>query len=754
MSTPVIVDSPQNADDTMISRAQALQELAELWDIEPERNALPVVGRLKEVTGKTQFWVLEDVRSCENGLPLEYPDASGETLAKNGVYIPPAYAELLAAQVTANDSSRYFRVRLEIAKQPVRIERNNPYLLRVQVDSAELLEALPLPDDFLAVGFDKKAWVLKAVYDAAWSKSVKPVEAELEQTRNLLQGLKVDYQTEKDRQAYELIVLREQREQALKLFEKQRAEEKEKLALVQQELVDYQAHIDDCKRLLASYLASYEEEKNRMSEKFERLNRYLKDRADLMLALNFIDEEEHQSLLGGAPLDDSAIANGDILDFSQNLGKDYGHAVTWLQSWMVDNNILYPRHVLENFLALLQTHDLIVLAGDSGSGKTSLVKAFAEATGSEYRIIPVKPNWTSPEDLLGYFNPLEQKFQPTPFLNALLEAKQQPNKLFLICLDEMNLARVEYYFADFLSLLEERNRSVEIELYSDTQSGHVLAELRQVITALSSAADSEDISLERGFEQILQSESLSQKVRQYLGLAESASLLEQQGRVRKMLASVLSTPASLVFPDNVRIIGAINVDETTNYLSPKILDRAHIIKFGSPLKLDWQAIKQEVAQRREQENTPSTDQTLHFELEALGRREPYPAFSHEDDFCRFMSLLGRVYLEPLGIEFGMRAIRQGLNYRGSALKAGMTESQLRNHFIANKILPKLTLDGNQTVLLSNGESLPRLEILRRMAMHLRNELVADEIDGVHVSDEIERICVRANGLDGIVNYWS
>lgn len=750
MSTPVIVDSLQNADETMISRAQALQTLAELWGVEPESNALPVVGRLREVPASTPFWVLEDVRSSENGLPLEYPDAAGETLANRGVFIQRAYAELLASQVTANDSLRYFRVRLEIAEQPERIKRNNPYLLRVQVGSAELLESLPLPDDFLAVGFDKKAWVLKVVYDAAWSKSVKPVEAELEQTRNRLQGLKVDYQTEKDKQTSELNALREKQEKALELLEKKQAEENEKLALVQQQLADYQARIDDCKR----WLTSYEEEKNSMSAKFERLNRYLKDRADLMLALNFIDEEEHLSLLGGAPFDDNAIANGDILNFSQDLGGDYGHAVTWIQSWMVDNNILYPRHVIENFLALLQTHDLIVLAGDSGSGKTSLVKAFAEATGSEYRIIPVKPNWTSPEDLLGYFNPLEQKFQPTPFLNALLEAKQQPDKLFLICLDEMNLARVEYYFADFLSLLEERNRSVEIDLYSDTQSGHVLAELRQVITALSSAADSEDISLERGFEQILQSESLSQKVRQYLGLAESASLLEQQGRVRKMLASVLSTPASLVFPDNVRIIGAINVDETTNYLSPKILDRAHIIKFGSPLKLDWQAIKEDIEQRREQESTPSTDQTLHFELEALGRREPYPAFSNEDDFCRFMSLLGRDYLEPLGIEFGMRAIRQGLNYRSRALKAGMTESQLRNHFIANKILPKLILDGNQTVLLSNGESLPRLEILRRLAMHLRNELVAEEIDGAYVSDVIERICVRANGLDGIVNYWS
>lgn len=66
----------------------------------------------------------------------------------------------------------------------------------------------------------------------------------------------------------------------------------------------------------------------------------------------------------------------------------------------------------------------------------------------------------------------------TPFLEALIEAKQNPDIPYFICLDEMNLARVEYYFADFLSKLEERNEQPTIQLYSDDEAAHVLAELK------------------------------------------------------------------------------------------------------------------------------------------------------------------------------------------------------------------------------------------------------------------------------------
>ena len=123
---------------------------------------------------------------------------------------------------------------------------------------------------------------------------------------------------------------------------------------------------------------------------------------------------------------------GEHISFAQSLDSNYSDAVSYIQAYLKDRDILYPRHIIENFLTLFT--DLIILAGDSGSGKTNLVQSFAKAIGVS-KIIPVKPNWTSSEDLLGYYNPLEKKYLATPFLEALIEARQNPDIPYFICLD-------------------------------------------------------------------------------------------------------------------------------------------------------------------------------------------------------------------------------------------------------------------------------------------------------------------------------
>ena len=87
-----------------------------------------------------------------------------------------------------------------------------------------------------------------------------------------------------------------------------------------------------------------------------------------------------------------------------------------------------------------------------------------------------------------------------------------------------------------------------------------------------------------------------------------------------MLSGILNTPSSVIFPKNVRIIGTINIDETTHYLSPKILDRAHIMKFDSPLLFDWDSITLEI------EPLKNADRKLKFNIEDFNYRDPYPAF--------------------------------------------------------------------------------------------------------------------------------
>lgn len=135
-------------------------------------------------------------------------------------------------------------------------------------------------------------------------------------------------------------------------------------------------------------------------------------------------------------------------------------------------------------------------------------------------VIAVKSDWTDPRGLLGYFNPLTSTYVRTDLIELLLRAGDDPDRPYLVILDEMNLARVEYYFSDFLSALE-----------SD-----------EPLTLMpSGAAD------------------------------ESAANLE---------GSEAELPAELAIPPNVSFLGTVNVDETTHPFSAKVLDRANVIEFN------------------------------------------------------------------------------------------------------------------------------------------------------------------------------
>lgn len=124
--------------------------------------------------------------------------------------------------------------------------------------------------------------------------------------------------------------------------------------------------------------------------------------------------------------------------------------------------------VLRRYHLSLKTRGFVVLAGVSGSGKTWLAELYAEVVSARAELVAVAPNWTTNEDLLGYMDPLEHQYRDTPFSLFLREAAAeyesareagQPARPFHLILDEMNLARVEYYFAKFLSAMEVRARS-------------------------------------------------------------------------------------------------------------------------------------------------------------------------------------------------------------------------------------------------------------------------------------------------------
>jgi 5-methylcytosine-specific restriction endonuclease McrBC GTP-binding regulatory subunit McrB len=181
---------------------------------------------------------------------------------------------------------------------------------------------------------------------------------------------------------------------------------------------------------------------------------------------------------------------------------------------------------LATFYTALQTKGFVILSGISGTGKTRLAQAFAgmlpqPAKGANHLFVTVRPDWRDSKSLLGYYNPLTGAYEWTPFLRFLLRAEQNyksEDKLaWFVILDEMNLAHVEYYFADLLSVLESGR----------DEDGWTREPLR-------------------------------------LGYPDDAA-----GDL---------PPRELRLPPNLYIVGTVNVDETTHAFSPKVLDRAFTLE--------------------------------------------------------------------------------------------------------------------------------------------------------------------------------
>ncbi|KWX72159.1 hypothetical protein AMQ84_26110 [Paenibacillus riograndensis] len=198
-----------------------------------------------------------------------------------------------------------------------------------------------------------------------------------------------------------------------------------------------------------------------------------------------------------------------------------------IQSHIRRQGFFFPEHLIENFYLSLKAKPFMILAGISGTGKTRLVKLFAEALGAtrdngQFTLIPVRPDWSDPADLLGYKD-LSGRFQAGPITKVFVEARKPENqhKPYFICLDEMNLARVEHYFSDMLSVLETQ----------EWQEGRIQTQALISSTLLDTPEDQAE----------------------YGGLG---------------------------IPENVFLIGTVNMDETTHPFSKKVLDRANTLEFN------------------------------------------------------------------------------------------------------------------------------------------------------------------------------
>lgn len=707
--------------------------LFEAWDIKNEK--IQVWGRLE--TNRQGNWSgIKQAKLLQTNEPIEYPLPNSKEL-QSGVFLSPKDAQ----QLLNGKNAAFIKCELHFASAQQRQHKDNPFLLSINPASVELLAELPKFDADELTQSELSTLVSNHIYQHFLTTLENDTREAEEKSRSKIEQLEDEYQQLKQ----SLTAQTEDIDGKLTVLKSEKNALQGELSQLEAAQAILQNNIALEQSALNAIIKKQQQVEENMNKKIERLKQYVEEKAGFLKDFEFIDEDVYAELSGEKHLSENNVADG--LSFADDFESDYSLLTSYLQACLRTQGQYYSRHIIENYLTLIRTNDLIILAGDSGSGKTSLVQSFAQAVGGIAKIIPVKPNWTSSEDLLGYYNPLEKKYLATPFLEALLEANKNPEIPYFICLDEMNLARVEYYFADFLSKLEERKHQPEIQLYSDDEAAHVLSELRGVVSIISGAKDKYNKKGIVDFVALMQDEEVNAEMKRAFGFSDKDSLIKYHGDVRRMLAGVIGIPSTITIPNNARIIGAINIDETTHYLSPKILDRAHIMKFKSPLLTDWDAIEQEI----ESYGLGNVTKPVHLTVEELGVREPYPVFSPADEFCRLFTTFNKEHFHPLGVEFGMRTIRQGLNYRALFKDVNQDELLILNNFLLHKVLPKFTFDGSKPI--GNTDKLTYIErvFLTQIEEKLLGLSVEDEFSAL---EAIKEIVGSAKANDDVVNYWA
>jgi len=291
------------------------------------------------------------------------------------------------------------------------------------------------------------------------------------------------------------------------------------------------------------------------------------------------------------------------------------------------------------FLGGILAKPFAILTGLSGSGKTQLAMRLGDWLGLDadgrprYLVVPVRPDWTGPEALLGYEDALRSAEAKTPVwfvpdaLQFILRAVADPTVPYLLILDEMNLAHVERYFADFLSGTESRQP--------------VLPDL------------------------VRRDDEASWEVRSVPG-------------------------ERLPLPRNLLVIGTVNVDETTYMFSPKVLDRAWTYEF----RVDADSLDPD--QGRPDPAPPAPDEIIQqfcglVEDDEWHRRHPY---RQRDDLVAGLRDVHRL-LAQVGFEFGHRTMYESLRF--AAIYAALADpgapapsvDEVLDHILMQKILPRL-----------------------------------------------------------------
>ena len=281
---------------------------------------------------------------------------------------------------------------------------------------------------------------------------------------------------------------------------------------------------------------------------------------------------------------------------SMNLPKLVTHVKTYAASRA--KPLFYSDRDLRAYIAGMASSHLSILQGMSGTGKTSLPKIFAEAVMGEINVVVVESSWRDRNELLGYYNDFSKKFTAKEFTCDLYRAgcDRYKDTIYIIVLDEMNLSRVEYYFADFLSVLEHEANKWKIKLV-DTDLRQLPTEITPAVReALEKEKGKEAAELKAILDKLYPEDTfvLDEDEETKVTANDKLRLIAyMSGKKFKNAANtryLVGGPQNLIdgntvrIPSNVWFVGTANRDESTFEITDKVYDRAQVLEFNKRAK--------------------------------------------------------------------------------------------------------------------------------------------------------------------------
>lgn len=401
---------------------------------------------------------------------------------------------------------------------------------------------------------------------------------------------------------------------------------------------------------------------------------------------------------------DAANNNGVNIDHAQdgiiNTGKSLYEAISRkafginFSKKAVHKNIMNTVHsVFLNYLTALRTKPFMLLAGISGTGKSRIVRKLAQATVTEelqkaegykgtdfandrwtlhspanFELIQVKPNWHNSMDVIGYLSNIPSPhYVFTPFIEFIVKAWQHPEVPFFLCLDEMNLAPVEEYFAEFLSAIESRS----------FEGGEYLTD--PIIKPFNSFGE-------------------------YVARTMVNTLFPNftAGDTESAITKVIKhfRTKGLTLPKNLIVIGTVNMDETTFSFSRKVLDRAMSVEMN---EVNYDSFLTDTTDDDLKAIVEAFEQNDDADLNALlvdRHIEAREIIDNLGDDAKFtIDYLKRinVLLEGTPFKLGYRAANEALIYLQASYEFGQTDRiAALDNFTLMKVLSRI--EGDETKL--------------------------------------------------------